>query len=91
MLEVGEENHRKLSKSPKFSSVIHFWRGKSENTVPICEHSTNKPNICTNNQIVSAQDNPLKLPTSPNYPGWTKNVAFAGKLNPGDLATEEIF
>jgi hypothetical protein len=34
MLEVGE-NSRKLSKSPKFSSVINFWREKSENTGPI--------------------------------------------------------
>ena len=42
MLEVGG-NSTKLSKSPKFSSVINFWQEKSENTVPICEHSTIKP------------------------------------------------
>jgi hypothetical protein len=89
MLEVGE-NSRKLSKSPKFSSVINFWREKSENTGPICEHSTIKPITYTNNQIVSARDNPSKLPTSPYYPGRTKNVNFGGKSNPGDLATEEI-
>ena len=70
--------------------MINFWREKSENTGPICEHSTIKPITYTNNQIVSAQDNPSKLPTSPYYPGRTKNVNFGGKSNPGDLATEEI-
>ena len=83
MLEVGD-NSRILSKSPKFNSVVNVWRGKSEKTILICEHSTIQRNIYTNNEIVSAKDNPLKLPTSPNYPGWTKNGNFGGKSNPGD-------
>ena len=52
MLEVGE-NIRKLSKSPKFNSVMNLWREKYENTIPICEHSTIKSNIYKNNKIVS--------------------------------------
>ena len=66
---------------------MDFWREKSEKSIPICEHSTTQPNICTNNQIVSAQDNPLKLP---NYQGRTKNVDFGGKLYPEELTTEDI-
>ena len=89
MLEVGE-NSRKHLKSPKFNSVMTFWREKSENNIPICEYSTTQPNIYTNNQIVSAQDDPLKLPTSPNYQGRTKNVDFGGKLYPEELTTEDI-
>ena len=85
MLEVGE-NYRTFLKSPKFSSVMNFWREKSkkntENTSLICEHSTMKESIYTNIKIVSAQDDLLKLPTAPNYPGGTKNVNFGGKLNP---------
>ena len=70
--------------------MVNFWREKSENTIPMCEHSTTQWNIYTNNEIVSAQDNPLKLPTSPNYQGWTNNVDFGGKLYPDELTTEDI-
>jgi hypothetical protein len=35
-------------------------------------------------------NNPLKLTTSPNYQGRTKNVDFGGKLYPEELTTEDI-
>ena len=66
---------------------VNFWR---ENTISICEHSITQQNIYTNNQIVSAQDNLLKLPTSPNYQGRTKTVDFGGKLYPEELTTEDL-
>ena len=66
---------------------VNFWR---ENPISICEHSTTQQNIYTKDQIVSAHDNPLKLPTSPNYQGRTKTVDFGGKLYPEELTTEDI-
>ena len=69
MLEVGG-NRRK---SPKFSSLMNFWHDKSENTIPMCEHSTSQPKIYTNNEIVGT----LPQKKFPDFNGWLEwSVVF---------------